>query len=532
MNIRTRYISCLLLLAACLSGCSKLLEDRYVDPDKTTTPTIEKLFSSMQDNSRIRPDYWDMRTLQFQHTGVYSQNVFFVNTNSVYQQNFSYTQDRWNDFYTPGTSGPIAHYRTMQRLYNELPVEDRANVDVFMQAGKVVLLDQMSQMIDMFGDLPYSEAGSMAFDNKTIGNARFEDQKQLYDTVLIGLKNASEYFAATTLNSVAAASFVKQDLLLRGSIDKWRRYINSLRLRLLMRISFVDEARARAEVQDIFANPIQLPLGDGSGVADYNPAAVDVLLHPLLTYTNNLGTAFNELPSYSAPDLMLNKVMKPANDPRIPIYFDKFGTVVAGKFVPNTEYKAMPVNYLESAQRDSITYFSVVDSSTFWFNGKLPGIVMTAAEVNFLKAEAYERWGGGSAQAAYELAVRQSIAFNYYLYTLNPAPTEALSRPSTTVNDIFLAQPAIAYTGTQEERLGKIWTQKWLHFGFLQTVQSWSETRRTKYPQLTFKPSTLPGFEMPPTRFQYPGNEIAYNPSYEAVREKDKRDVKIFWDVK
>src|SRR6266542_5859604 len=131
-----------------------------------------------------------------------------------------------------------------------------------------------------------------------------------------------------------------------------------------------------------------------------------------------------------------------------------------------------------------------------------------------LIAEAYERWGGGDAKTAYEMAVRQSIAFYYYLNSLNVLTRLPLTSPTATAVDSFLQTEQIKYTRTSSEKLQKIWVQKWAHFGFLQSVQNWAEYRRTKYPDLQFYPSTLPGYELPPSRLVYPTSETSYNTNY------------------
>jgi len=96
----------------------------------------------------------------------------------------------------------------------------------------------------------------------------------------------------------------------------------------------------------------------------------------------------------------------------------------------------------------------------------------------------------------------------------------------------FATNTDAAYTGTSTEKLEKIYTQKWLHFGFLQSIQAWSEYRRTGYPALNFANATQVGYETPPTRLLYPSDESSYNSNnYEAVRAKDTRSTKVFWDV-
>ncbi|SFD17885.1 Susd and RagB outer membrane lipoprotein [Chitinophaga sp. CF118] len=550
MKKLVRNIGCVLLLAVAMSSCKKQLEDMYTDPDKTTNPTIEKLFSGMMDNNRVRPQYWDMRTLQFLQTGVYSQSITGVNDQFVYRQTDGYVQSRWNDFYVPNNftnnqgdynsgSGPMAQYRTIMRLYNALPQgAEQENVEIFTWAAYTLLLDQASQMVDMFGDIPYSEAGGLDVSN-TITNAKFDGQKELYDSIMNGLFQCQAYFSSAFLNSSAKASFSVQDYVNHGDIVKWRRYANSLRLRLLMRTSFVDEATSKAAVQQILAQDQQFLLIDGNRVGDnYNPGNTDVLLMQTTVYTDNLSSAFGDLKMpYAAPDYMLNTLMLPANDPRIPFMFDKFGRTDDNKaFIPNKTYRAMPADWGSTTQLDSLTSFSTLDSTTYRYNSKIPGVMMSAPEVNFLLAEAVERWGtvgsSLSAQQYYELGIRQSIAFLYFMYNLNPNKAEALTQPSTADVDAFIAQPTIAYTGTTQEKLEKIWNQKWLYFGFTQTPQAWAETRRTDYPKFpkTYA-STLSGYESAPSRFRYPASEISYNSSYKDVQAKDTRDAKIFWDV-
>jgi hypothetical protein len=550
MIMKKRFINivCVLSAIVMLAGCSKKqIEDQYTNPDQTESPTIEKLFSAMMDNNRIRPHYWDLRTMAEMNTGVFSQVFYVVPGDAQYQLVDSYIGDRWRDYYTPNAqntdpssdnsgSGPIAQYRTMQGLYAKLPLDQRGNYDVFMNAGRALLLDQTAQMVDLFGDIPYSEAGTIDV-TATLSNPAFENQKALYDTVLNGLKDIADYFSATTLNTQAQASFAVQDFMLKGNINKWRRYVNSLRLRYLMRISFVDEDRAKNEIASIIGNPIQYPLVDGDGVGDnYSPANTDILLQELTTYTDNPNQAMVDLNAWAAPDYMLNNVLLPVNDPRIPFMFDKYGATVGGKFIPNTVYHALRINTMSPAdQSDSITYYSSWDSTTYRINSHIPGILMTAAETNFLKAEAFERWGlaGGTAQQSYELAVRQAIAFIYYVYNNNPTKYEALTQPSSTTVDQLLTKPGIAYAGTQDEKLGLIWTQKWLHYNILEAPQAWAEYRRTKYPQLTFPVSTKPGSELPANRLIYPTIETAYNTSYTgSVKAADTRSAKIFWDVK
>ncbi|WP_163708228.1 SusD/RagB family nutrient-binding outer membrane lipoprotein [Mangrovibacterium lignilyticum] len=509
------------------SGCSDELDDRYNNPEKSTEASIPGFFTTMLNNNRVRPSYWNVRTFLLLQPAIYTQTAFFSNSSAKYQESTSYTQQYWNNFYVNNSngSGVLSTYTAMEVTYDALGDADKTSMDLFMNAGKLVLIDEASKMIDMWGDIPFSEAGSLET-SSLIANAAFDDQQALYTEFIADLKEIASYFGTASEN----ATFSKYDILLSGSVSNWQRYANSLRLRLLMRISNVDESTAQTEVTEMLSNSSTYPLVDGGNNGDYSPASDDILLQPLTDYTDNLNSALTELPSHYAPDYMLNTVMKPTDDPRIPVIFDKYGKTSGSDFTPNTDYAAMPITFTSAEIDANYMYYSIVDSTTFLQNPQLPGIVITASEVNFLKAEAFERWGGGDAQEAYETALKQSVTFYYYLNNLNTTGLTTLSKPDDSVVDDFVA--SAAYTGTSAEKLGKIWTQKWVHFGFLQSVQAWSEYRRTGYPELTFPTATLVGYENPPVRLLYPDDEKSYNSAnYEAVKDQDTRDTNIFWDV-
>ncbi|MCX2481085.1 SusD/RagB family nutrient-binding outer membrane lipoprotein [Pedobacter sp. MC2016-15] len=515
----------LLFIAATFSACKKTLEEQYNNPEQSSVQSIPTFFTALLNNDRVRPAYWNVRTFLLRQTAVYSQTASFANGNDVYKQDDSYINQYWSDFYfnAGNGSGPMALYRQMEVTYKNLSEADQASQKVFMEAARIQLIDQAAQLVDMWGDIPFSETGSLET-SSSIVNPNYDDQKALYASFISQLNDAATFFSTATTN----ASFTKQDILLAGSTDKWRRYANSLRLRLLMRTSFVDEATSRTAVTAMLANSTQYPLLDGGNVAAYSPATSDVLLTPLTTNNDNLNSALTEISSFYATDYLLNKVLLPANDPRIPVMYDKYGKVVNNVFVQNKTFRAMPVTYTTGQTDTAFTSYSIVDSATFLQNKNLPGIVFTASETNFLKAEAFERWGGGNAQTAYETAVKQSVYFYHYLHSLGRGTTVTPTDVTT-----FLTAPSIAYAGSSTEKLAKIYIQKWASFSFLQSKQAWAEYRRTKYPVLTFPTAgKLNGFETPPARLLYPNSEILNNSNYSKVRAKDTRLTKIFWDVK
>lgn len=533
------YIIIALITGITFSSCKKQLEEKFNNPELTENASIPAFFASMLNNEKVRPSYYNVRTFLLQQPGIFSQTNTFSNSNTVYRHNDGYLGSFWKEFYHTNydgdrdmtLNGVMALYRLMEKAYNEgSETASMEQYDSFMQAGKVVLIWHASQLVDMWGDIPYSEAGSLQT-NSTASNAKFDDQAELYQSFVDDLTQAATYFS--TAESTQA--FTRYDIMLTGDADRWRRFANSLKIRLLMRMSFANESTAQEEVMEILNNASNYPLIDGDNHGNYSPANTDVLIHQLADNVLTLQSALTEGREYSAPDYLLNTVMLPADDPRIPILFDKFGDLAGNVFIPNKEYKAMPITTTQAVQERDWRLYSTWDSTTFLVNAQLPGILMTASEVNYLKAEAEQRWGSeDKAKTAYETALRQSVAFYYYLHNTNTAREYRKEpNPSAAAVDAFITDPHIRYDGSDTDKLAKIWTQKWAHFGFLQSPQAWSEYRRTKYPQLEF-PTTgkVQGFTTPANRLVYPSVETAYNPHYSEVRGKDARDTKIFWDVK
>ncbi len=518
------YIA-VLLLTLTVSSCKNQLDDAFQNPDASTQQSIPGFFADLLNNDRVRPSYWHYRTFILLHASVYTQTASFGPSNTMYQQSDGYANDYWRDFYAPGVLGI---YRAMEVAYNGMDDSEKAANEVFMQAARVVLYDEAAKLVDNFGDIPFAEAGSLP-SSSVIQLGKFDDQIELYNTFIDGLEEAATFFASATQNE----NFSKADILNSGNIGKWQRYANSLRLRLLMRTSNYNEATASAEVMEMLNNPANYPLVDGDNQANYSPLTSDILLRPLTTYTGSLRDALLEGANYYATDVMLNDIMLPANDPRIPVFYDKFGQTVNNVFIPNTEYKAMPIEYTTAQFETEFSKFSILDSATFFDNPALPGIVMTASEVNFLKAEAFQRWGNtAAAQTAYNAALRQSVSFYYYLNNLNATGIKTEVKPADEVINTFVNTSTVSFTGSSSNKLAQIYTQKWIHFGFLQAQQAWAEYRRTGFPQLTFQTANLASSANPPARLTYPSNEITYNNvNYQAVKDKDTRDTKIFWDV-
>src|SRR6266576_1478476 len=262
-------------------------------------------------------------------------------------------------------------------------------------------------------------------------------QESVYDAILKDLKDASD--ALRTL-AVVHPALATQDLLLKGDLTGWRRFANALRLRLAMRLSEVAPAKAQAIVQEILADSTTYPL------VETNSQNVAWYMDPTWIYDHNsLGNrsrATSERPDKAwAPKLMLD-MMVADSDPRHPILFDPvLDTIV--------RYAGLPSSPKDQQPPLDRTRYSRLDSLMFSHNDNFPGWVMTAAEVQFLKSEAYLRgWASGAPQAAYQNALDLSVAMYYDTYNRNSAVTPKIPLPTAAEMSAFKARPGVVYDGT------------------------------------------------------------------------------------
>jgi len=506
----------IILTGTLVTGCKKSqINNDYFSPDNAVSASVSSLYSGLFYNEKVMPRYWNLYTFLIPMMGTYSQTAGYTNTGKVYEQAVNYTKDRWDYYYTT----TIARYREIEKYYNALTTDaDKQGFQIFLETARIFVYDQTAQMVDMWGSIPFSTAGQLNATG-TITLASYDNAPDIYNNILTDLKRISDYLATAAPDAYYQNQFNAYDYVNKGSITKWRKYCNSLILRLAMRISYQNETAAKSFIQPILSNSTQYPV-----ISAVNES---ITIQPssttsTLTVVNDMRSGFGVNPF--APGKMVDTIMVPSGDPRLPVYFttNKRG-----------EYHGVPLTWNSTRVSDSTTanYFSRWDSTTFTENNLFPGIIMEAAEVSFIKAEAYERWGGGDPKAAYETGIRQSIQFWVNVNNKSDYSGAKESMPSDAAITAYLASPLVAYGTNNLEKIG---TQKWIDFNIMQANQAWAEWRRTKFPKLTFPtdPSSVLSPNVP-NRLLYPSTESSLNSAnYATVKSGDNVTTKVFWDVK
>jgi len=280
--------------------------------------------------------------------------------------------------------------------------------------------------------------------------------------------------------------FATGDLMYSGDMTKWRKFANSLRLRLAIHLSIKDPTKAATEAAAAVT----------AGVFASN--ADNATLRYLSTSPNR-NPIYND--AQGRDDYGLSKTYVDSltswADPRLPVF--------AQPNPAGTGYQGLP-NGLNDGEGTPIVNISRFGA--FWRStAAAPMDLLTYSEVLFLEAEAAERgWiPGGSAAASvfYTNAIKASMK----QYGIDTATTAT-----------YLAQGKVGYDSTAlgatlAGHLQQIAYQKWVSL-YMQGMESWTEVRRTRIPLL------VPGIRAAfgagvagkiPERLPYDDNEAVLN---------------------
>jgi SusD/RagB-like outer membrane lipoprotein len=374
-----------------------------------------------------------------------------------------------------------------------------------------------SFLTDSWGDIPYFTALKGDESDGSLSPA-YDKQSAIYADFFKVLDQASKDLvgASNTLGT--------NDPFYGGSPAKWQKFINSLRLRLAMRVINKDPALANTQLAAAIAAPGGLILTNADN-AKFPWPGDGVYNNP---WSNSLGGRDDWRMSNRLMDLMLAN-----SDPRIPIYAQPTSadpTKYAGS--PNGISASKNPLYFNVSSRPGVIFYKGKTSYGPTFGGAgatLPTFVLTAAEANFILAEAAERNIGGltSGQAAayYNAGITQSLA-----QWSGVAPTATqISAAATTA---FLAQPGVVYQGGNAGLI-QIAHQKWIAL-FTDGGNAWAEWRRTCRPATVVAGVDATENEVP-RRFEYGIRELTVNGTSVdaaiAAQGANTLHTSVWWDV-
>lgn len=508
MNLK-RYtkISALGLAALVMSACDKDFDAVNTNPNDPTTSTPELLLPTI-----LRGPINTMNGLTWNYGNTVMQQTAKIQFTNEDRYAWGPQSDPWNSF-----------YNAQRDVKNIIEVATASNQNNYRGVALVMKSWMYSILTDAYGDIPYSEAtkgkGDMLY------YAKYDRQEDIYKGLLADLEEANRILGTTN-------EILEGDILFNGSVERWKKFANSLRLRLLLRQS--ERVDPSAAMREIVSNPAEYPIfesNEDQAALQYRPE--DPNQWPL--YTTRAGS-YDEL-RLSAK---MEATLKAYDDPRLRVYAQPT-TNSADTGQPEYTGVLNGLNDEEALIYKGGSNFVSRVGLLFacWACGApapnaAQGLLMSYSELQFILAEAAERgYISGDAGGYYEEGIRSSFA--YYADILNRPGNEALNArvDYQPPGPAYYSQPEVAYTGSQAEKLRKIGMQKWVSL-FFNGLEAWFDWRRTGIPEIIPGPGNVNGNRVP-VRFLYPTQEQALNrDNYQgAISQQgpDDLNTRTWWDV-
>ena len=444
----------LALTLAVVSSCTKDFEQINTNPNNPTSASAD-LFLPYGIQSAV--DMYvggslgqDVGNLFAQHWAriQYTDADRYIVTNDV-------ISNGWRDFYVE----PLANYQRIIKIADETQNPNYKAVALILRSWV------FSVLTDLYGDIPYNDAiqgieGTL--------KPTYDAQKDVYTDLVSTLKSANDMIVLNNANSAIAG-----DILFSGNMLKWKKFANSLSLRILNRMN--GKVDVSADINRILGDPSQYPVLTSN--------ADNVQLSYLSGAPNNNPVNENRKTrdDHRISATIVDK-LKSLNDARLTVYADLPAD--------GGDYKGVP-NGLSNSDANALGLSKTSKVGSYFTAATAPGVIMTYAELLFIKAEMAYKGIASAGDAATDY--KDAITASFKQYNLTPS-AEYLATNA-------LKSGADAYTQIME--------QKWIAL-FGQGLEAWTEYRRTGIPNLK-APVSNANNDMIPTRLAYPGSEESLN---------------------
>lgn len=484
-----KYIVCLAAVALALQSC-KDFEEINVDPNNPAIVPVQMLLPPIISGG--------VGTMVASGTraGQYVQHLAYPGGTSESDGRYNLTGANWREEW----NGAV---RLVKDINQMKVLAEQANQPQYLALAHINKVYILSLVTDAYGDIPYDEAGMGNVDGFEF--ATFQKQEEVYQRMLADLETANGLLA-----NLPSGSSISRDILYNGDLQKWRKFANSLKVRILMRQSakadvaqqvaaifndanrypvFTDVTDAATLVynnsSDFYRWYIQNPFSDGSGVDFSDNARVSVVMMDLLKKG-----ADPRLTVYAAPTR--NSFLANANDPAKPL-----------------EYRGQATG-LSAAEQEAFYASSGFGEADFSVIGRRirqdnRAFLMSYAELLLLKAEAIQRNMGvtGEVEFVYKQAVNASFdkwkQVGSQTHAQNPFISDS-QREAYWENAANHYQPANGL---------RMIAEQYFMDSFLNGFEGWASWRRTGIPEIKPGPSVLAQI---PVRYVYSDNE-QNNPS-------------------
>lgn len=471
---RTYFILLSVLFLLTAESCTKGFDELYTDPNRVQDALPRNLLS---------PTLYDIVATDVKQAYNVGNELMQY---TIYRANTAYVQ-RYDIRATTGDNMWGSLYAVANNIAD---MEEKASNLKFPNYIAIALTLKalvFSRLTDTYGNIPYTEA--LQSRGETVNFLpKFNRQEDIYAGLLADLERAAMLFDKNENMQD------KGDLLYQGDVTKWRKFCNSLRLRLYLRVGNRPEIQSAVKINEIVSNPSVYPIFTANSDDAYLPfSGVEPYYNPYWQTTN--GSFSNN----KAASTYIVNILQGFSDPRISAWYTKNvndWTGAPAGFPYGMKDDIGRTSYLRSALKSSPRL----------------GMMMSYAELQFILAEAaLKGWITGDAKTYYENGVKASMSF------------WGVTMPSG-----YLTQIGVVY----DNQLSTIMLQKYLSLFFV-GQEAWYEYRRTGYPVLTVHQDASNNGKMP-RRLLYPTTTQKYNKTNydEAVSwiGQDNINIRCWWE--
>lgn len=512
------------LAALLVVSCKKSL-DINTDPNNPTSVEVSKLLPTTQRT------LGDALSMDENNGGLSEGLAVYTHQMSTREEADNYnlvgTDNNigipWLKFYSstpnPGTVSPS--FGVLQNLEDIIARSTAADNLQYAGIAKVLKAYTFSVLVDVFGDVPFSEANKA---KQGIIYPKFDDDADIYDS-LFNIINSG----ISDLNNTAAANMQKpgsDDLIYGGNVSRWVKAANTLKLKLYTQMRNV--RNVSAEVNALLGQPLisqanesfLIPYGPNGATDDRNPG--------FFTYfatqrSNHVSPWFYEiLKGYNTRILTNNP------DPRLPYYiYNQVNATQPSRDGNQTEYRDGPFVSIyfgsvgpdrDRTQQNTISLFGIYPVGGKYDDGSAtiatgasgtgaaPYRMITYADRLYLEAELINAGiVTGDARAKLETAIRESFRQVDYVITQFVKPAQSVPAVYNTAAgspmQVYIGKVLAEYDAatTNARRLEIIMTQKWIS-SVGSAVDQYTDIRRTGYPVLfnPADPTMAPGGRVQP----------------------------------
>nr|WP_321225009.1 SusD/RagB family nutrient-binding outer membrane lipoprotein [uncultured Psychroserpens sp.] len=385
------------------------------------------------------------------------------------------------------------------------------NYDYFKGASKIYRAFYFQYLVDLYGDIPFTDIhqrGDLLF-------PEYDNQVDVYVNLITDINEAITQIQSTDVET--AIGMGSNDVMMGGNMNKWVKFGNTLKLRILLRMS--DAAQTNPDLQTILNTEFAALnnaefLGTGEDVT-INPGYSDEVdrMNPFVEtfgyaagqFGNTANETFSNLRAGPTTYLVefLNGTTNGVSDSRL-----------QRLYAPRSGQSAIQGNTQGGGDQPSRIGPGLLSSP------QQDGYIMTASESLFLQSEAVFKGllSSGDARSLFQSAIASS--FNRL-----GAPIGTYIMDSNNTS-------GIGWDGTAD-KLEAIITQKWIDLGGTNGIETWIEFTRTGYPSnmplpdITNRPNR-------PIRLLYPTSEYTGNSANVSSYNQNVDSAfnsPIFWDV-